>query len=349
MAGFLHRSTAPQSSPDEPAVRAAVVSGALSALPSYCTVVAAHLHDVIDQTGEAAHSILGQLARVDSLADVMTGDVTSLAGAVGRAETELSQATVHKDQLMDRLIRYFLDRDEKIRDLVGEMRGLSQHVHQIEKVSQATNILALNAMIEAARAGDAGEGFAVVADEVRKLADRSAKAANDIGSTIAELTTKLDAVLADDSPFEDSGIPTGTGGGGTAVSGMLDGVTHAQRAMSDMVAEVLQDTVHAAQQVERSSNALSAETTRAVGHVQFQDISRQMIEHIVSAVADVQRQAEDVISYADGTVAEDVVLDRRLHIDDLSSKHVMGRQRYTHAESTGGDARSGNEPDIELF
>lgn len=347
MASPFHRSAAP--APTEPGVQAGVVSTALRAVPPYCTVVDAHLHDVIDQTAEAAGSILEQLINVDSLAETMAGDVAQLAGTVMRTETEMSRATTAKDELMDRLIRYFRYRDERIRDLVGEMRGLSRHVVQIEEVSRATNILALNAMIEAVRAGDAGEGFAVVAAEVRKLADRSATAANGIGNTITDLTAKLDAVLSDDSQFERTDVAISAPSETTAASGLLEGVVNAQRQMSQMVADVLQDTVRAAQQVENSSAALSAETTRAVGHVQFQDISRQMLEHVASAVAEVRRQAEDVIAYADGDVSGETLLGRMAQIEDLSTKHVMGRQRLIHAEVTGNDAQRDAEPVIELF
>lgn len=346
MARIFRKSAEPPATvPAEPEVQAGVVSAALHAVPSYCTVVDAHLHDVIDQTAEAANAILGQLVNVDALAETMAGDVAQLAGTVERTETEMSRATESKDELMDRLVRYFLSRDERIRDLVDEMRGLSRHVVQIEQVSRATNILALNAMIEAVRAGDAGEGFAVVADEVRKLADRSATAAHGIGSTITDLTAKLDAVLSDDSQFGSADVPGGT----TAGTGLLEGVVNAQREMTQMVADVLQDTVRAAQQVEHSSNALSAETTRAVGHVQFQDISRQMLEHVASAVAEVQRQTEDVIAYAAGDLSRETLLGRTAQIDDLRTKHVMGRQRSTHAETTGTGAEMGNEPMIELF
>jgi methyl-accepting chemotaxis protein len=256
--------------------------------------------------------------------------------------------TASNDQLVDRLIRYFLYRDDQIHRLVEEMRGLKRHVVQIEEVSRATNILALNAMIEAVRAGDAGEGFSVVADEVRKLADRSSKAAQDIGSNLASLTARLDSVLSDDSQFDrDQELPASSEE--TAMTRRLGGIANAQREMSEMVSGILKDTVSAAEQVQRSSDALMSETTGAVGHVQFQDISRQMLEHVAEAVADVRRQTEDVMSYARGALTEEELLARVISIEDLRSKHVMSRQRSTHAAQTGGPAHQDAEPLIELF
>ena len=349
MASLLRRLTAPTEAPAEERAHDAVVADALRAVPEFCEVVDAHVGDVIEQTGEAAEAIVQQLVKVDSLADVMSGDVARLAGALSRTETELHQATGSNDQLVARLVRYFLYRDDKIHELVAEMRGLRQHVSEIEEVSRATNILALNAMIEAVRAGDAGEGFAVVADEVRKLADRSAKAANGIGSSISDLTTRLDAVLSDDSQWERMDDEPDRAAPDTAMTRRLTGIADAQREMSDLMAGILRDTVETAQQVRDSSDALSAETTGAVGHVQFQDITRQMLEHVAHAVADVRRQAEDVISYAEGALPAEEVRDRMISVEELRSRHVMGRQRATHASRTGGPAEADSTPVIELF
>ncbi|MEU4241453.1 methyl-accepting chemotaxis protein [Actinoplanes sp. NPDC026619] len=348
MPGLLRRSGSFAAEADEPPVRGAVVADALRPVPEFCDVIDAHINDVIEQTGEAAEAIVRKMLTIDSMAEVMSGDVSQLAGTLGHVETELTRVAGANDQLVDRLVRYFMYRDEQIHRLVDEMRGLKQHVKEIEEVSRATNILALNAMIEAVRAGDKGEGFAVVADEVRKLADRSRQAANGIGSSIADLTSRLDHVLSDDSDFDRDNAVAETAAD-TAMTRRLAAIAGAQREMSEMVSTILHNALQAASQVEASSSALTSETTGAVGHVQFQDISRQMLEHVLAALADVRRQSDDLVAYSEGALPAEILRERMIQVDELRARHVMGRQRSTHAASTGEQADSDSAPMIELF
>jgi len=142
--------------------------------------------------------IAGAMQQLALTVDEVAGNAASAAAGAGTAYQEVQggQAVVEESVgALDALVRAVEDARTTIDRLNQDAAGITLVADLIGAVAEQTNLLALNAAIEAARAGEQGRGFAVVADEVRALAQRTAEAAGQIEQRVAGLQTVMAAAV----------------------------------------------------------------------------------------------------------------------------------------------------------
>jgi len=138
----------------------------------------AHVNEALGQVGNNAAYSAELSANFAHSASAMSAAAERMSTALGSAQTAAESGT--------EALTILSDRARAINSLTGK----------INAIAKQTNLLALNAAIEAARAGEAGRGFAVVADEVRKLADQSQRSAEEIGGAIAAMSAALETAVS---------------------------------------------------------------------------------------------------------------------------------------------------------
>jgi len=143
----------------------------------------AELQMAADTMSEAIEETTREVAAAAAATDATSQDMHSVAdategltGAIGEIRTQVEQANSITTNAMD----VAKDAEGKVQSLSGASDRISEVIHLINDIAEQTNLLALNATIEAARAGEAGKGFAVVASEVKSLANQTARATQEI-------------------------------------------------------------------------------------------------------------------------------------------------------------------------
>jgi methyl-accepting chemotaxis protein len=134
----------------------------------------------------AATAVISLTAAVEEVASnaVTTSEASQQSSAAALQGQQRVSATVNAITEMNQEVE---TSSEQVRQLAGQTRDIGKVLEVIRAIAEQTNLLALNAAIEAARAGEAGRGFAVVADEVRALAHRTQQSTQEIETMVSDI------------------------------------------------------------------------------------------------------------------------------------------------------------------
>jgi methyl-accepting chemotaxis protein len=161
----------------------------------------AHLDTVQRQMRDATEQLLGGFLRILSdLDDVLApADGAHAGAAVDDRAAVLAQCEARLEGLLERFGGFVGSREQvlgSVRALFAESSSLGAMAEDVGKLARQTNLLSINAAIEAARAGDSGRGFAVVAAEVRRLSRESGDTGKRIGEQVQTFATRIETLLA---------------------------------------------------------------------------------------------------------------------------------------------------------
>ncbi|MDX5363560.1 MAG: methyl-accepting chemotaxis protein [Pseudazoarcus pumilus] len=240
---------------------------------------------------EAAQSLSASSGTLSHSAELQSDAASSMAAGVEQASVSISETASNAEAAAD-LVQRARERTgsalalmnemvDRVRQIATRVNASSRDVIELEtgsqkiggivavirEIAEQTNLLALNAAIEAARAGEQGRGFAVVADEVRKLAERTSSATGEIGTIIEDIQSRVGGTV---QAMQDTDSEVGSslelvtrtaaaleeiGQSSSHVSENVQGIANAIREQNAAVQQVATNVERIADMTEQNSSA----------------------------------------------------------------------------------------------
>jgi len=231
---------------------------------------------------DAARGEAGKASEVSKVATEQTAAVGDATGQLDGAVNEISARVQESSKISQNAVTQIREAGSIVRTLSEASAEIGKVVSLIQAIAEQTNLLALNATIEAARAGEAGRGFAVVASEVKSLATQTAKATEEISGRISAVVGATEQAVA-------------------AIDGVDKTIARVNEIASTIAAAV------------EEQGATTSEIARAVGQTSQQTESlASSLGRLLQAAGDTSSSSETVVASASGLSDQATALKREV-------------------------------------
>ncbi|MDG0024788.1 methyl-accepting chemotaxis protein [Trinickia sp. Y13] len=303
-------------------------------------VWARHIESSRTQMEAAITALSERFGGIASRLDAVLG--ASAGGPAGSAGgNDVYSASEHELQTVVQRLRAAVDGKAemlgKVRELHGFIDELRDMVEAIEIITQQTNLLAINAAIEAAHAGNVGRGFATVAQEVRALSRKSSETGANIA---AKIETIRDAIVSASNAAER-----------TAEHDTV-AMSDSQRAIEQVLVRFRDFTSSlesAAELLRDESRSIKGEVYEALVQLQFQDRVSQIMQHVKANIERLPAVVDEhCAQYGPGVPLP--ALDASPLLGELEQTYAMADERALHQGETGAKAQAAeSSSDITFF